>query len=300
MIPAAFRYAAPATTEDALALLAQRPGEIKVMAGGQSLIPLLRLRLTDPETIVDLGRIEELRTVQDLGHAFRVGAMVTHRDLVDSEVGQAWPIIRDGGADLADPLVRNRGTFGGAVAHADPAGDWPPIVLALEATMHIRNARGSREVAAEEFFTELFTTAIGEDELLTHIDVPKPTPADRSAYVKFPHPGSGYAVAGAATVLRIEDGSCRRARITLTGIAPTPVRALAAEAALADAQMTAESIAGAAALAAEHIDVLGDSYAPENYRRNLITVEVRRALQRAVGITAPSHQQPNPRQERER
>jgi carbon-monoxide dehydrogenase medium subunit len=291
MIPAGFAYAAPSTTEAVLALLAERPDEVKLMAGGQSLIPLLRLRLACPDILVDLRRLTELRAVDDLGHAFRVGAMVTHRDIIDSEAARAWQIVHDGGADLADPLVRNRGTFGGSIAHADPAGDWPPIALALNATMHVRGLHGTRTVAADEFFTDLFTTAIDEGELLTHIEFATPAAGDRSAYVKIPHPASGYAVAGAAVVVSVVDGVCRGARIVLTGVATGPVRARAVEDALLGQEITTGVLARAAGWAAEGIGFIGDSYAPEEYRRNLAGVAVRRALQRAVSPHVPDHHQ---------
>jgi carbon-monoxide dehydrogenase medium subunit len=286
VIPAGFSYLAPTSVGAVLALLTDRGDEVRLMAGGQSLIPLLRLRLATPETIVDLRRLDELRAVEDLGHAFRVGAMVTHRDLIDGDVARAWDIVRDGGADLADPLVRNRGTFGGSIAHADPAGDWPPIALALDATMHVRSLAERRAVRADAFFTDLFTTDLAENELLTHVDLPKPTAGSASAYVKFPHPASGYALAAAAVVLVIEDEVCRSARIALTGGSTRPILTAAAAEILAGGPITTESIARAADAATDGIVVTGDSHVPETYRRHLAGVAVRRALRRAVQSAA--------------
>ena len=205
----------------------------------------------------------------------------------DSAVASAWRVVRDGGADLADPLVRNRGTFGGSLAHADPAGDWPPIALVLGATMHVRSIDGSRAIRADDFFTDLFTTAMSERELLTHIDLPKPCPDTVSAYVKLPHPASGYAIAGAAVTLVVADGNARSVRIALTGVTTTPTRARASEQCLDGAPLTPEAVAAAGALAADGLDITGDSYAPEAYRRNLVGVLVRRALERATTTDAP-------------
>ncbi len=285
MIPAGFAYAAPHTADAVLSLLAEHPDEVKLLAGGQSLIPLLRFRLADPAVLVDLRHLDELRNVEDVGDGFRVGAMVSHRELLCSDAARAWPIIRDGGADLADPLVRNRGTFGGSLAHADPAGDWPPIAMSLDATLQVRSVGRGREIRSDGFFTGLFGTALAANELLTHVVVPKPPAGSRSAYVKIPHPASGYAVAGAAAVLVVQDQKVHAVRIALTGIGAVPVRARAAEDHLLGTAATEESLSAAAVLAADGVDVLGDSYAPADYRRHLATVVVRRALARAMHAT---------------
>lgn len=282
MIPAKFGYVAPGSVADVVDLLAERGDEVKLMAGGQSLVPLLRLRFASPETIVDLRAVDELRTVEDLGQVHRVGAMVTHREFLESPVAQSWGAVRDAGWDLADPLVRNRGTFGGSLAHADPAGDWPAVALALGATLRVQSSSGTREIRADDFFTDLFTTALAENELLTHIDIPKPAPGTRSAYLKVPHPASGYPVVGLGVSLAVENGVCRAARVALTGVAVTPVRASKAEAFLEGKPLTAETLAEAAAVSASGIDVIGDSYAPEDYRRHLIEVVAGRVLDRAV------------------
>lgn len=282
MIPAKFGYVAPGSVADVVDLLAERGDEVKLMAGGQSLVPLLRLRFASPETIVDLRAVDELRAVEDLGQVHRVGAMVTHREFLESPVAQSWGAVRDAGWDLADPLVRNRGTFGGSLAHADPAGDWPAVALALGATLRVQSSSGTREIRADDFFTDLFTTALAENELLTHIDIPKPAPGTRSAYLKVPHPASGYPVVGLGVSLAVENGVCRAARVALTGVAVTPVRASEAEAFLEGKPLTAETLAEAAAVSASGIDVIGDAYAPEDYRRHLIEVVAGRVLDRAV------------------
>lgn len=280
MIPVSFGYVAPRSVADVVDLLAERGEEVKVMAGGQSLIPLLRLRLAAPEAIVDLRALDELRAVEDLGPVYRVGAMVTHRGLIESPVARSWGVVRDAGLDLADPLVRNRGTFGGSLAHADPAGDWPAVALVLGATCRVRGSAGIREIGTDDFFTGLFTTALAGSDLLTHVDIPKPAPGTYSGYVKVPHPASGYPVVAAGASITVEHGICRAARLALTGVAATAVRARAAEAFLVGKALTPETIAAAAALSASGIDVIGDSYAPEGYRRHLIEVVCRRVLSR--------------------
>lgn len=283
MIPARFGYLAPRSLAEVLDLLADRGDEIKVMAGGQSLVPLLRLRLAAPETIVDLGALAELRSVEDLGPVYRVGAMVTQRAFIESPVAQAWGSVRDAGSDLADPLVRNRGTFGGSLAHADPAGDWPAVALVLGASFRLQSSTGIREVGTDDFFTGLFATALADNELLTHIDIPKPAPGTCSAYIKVPHPASGYPVVGVGVSVTVEGGVCRTARLALTGVALTPVRAREAEAALVGKPLTPDVLATAAALAPSGVEVIGDDYAPADYRRHLIGVVARRALNRAAG-----------------
>lgn len=280
MIPASFGYVAARSVAGVVDLLAERGDEVKVLAGGQSLIPLLRLRLAAPEAVVDLRALDELRAVEDLGPVYRVGAMVTHRAFTESPVADSWGVVRDAGRDLADPLVRNRGTFGGSLAHADPSGDWPAVALALGTTCRVRSSAGVREVGADDFFTGPFTTALAGDELLTHVDIPKPAPGTYSGYVKVPHPASGYPVAGAAVSITVEDGICRAARLALTGVATTAVRAGAAEDYLVGKALTPETLAAAAALSASGIDVIGDSYAPEEYRRHLIEVVCRRVISR--------------------
>lgn len=283
MIPARFGYVAPRSMTEVLDLLADRGDEVKVLAGGQSLVPLLRLRFAVPETILDLRALAELRSVEDMGAVHRVGAMVTHRAFIESPVAEAWAAVRDAGWDLADPLVRNRGTFGGSLAHADPAGDWPAVALMLDVSCHVRSATGTREVRADDFFVDLFTTALAEDELLTHIDIPKPLPGTCSAYLKMPHPASGYPVVGVGVAMTVEGGVCRTARVALTGVAMTPVRARETEEFLVGKPLTSETLAEASALSASGIDVIGDSFAPEDYRRNLVGVFTRRALDRAAG-----------------
>lgn len=283
MIPAAFDYTAPHTLDEALATLADG-GETKIMAGGQSLIPLLKLRLAAPAVVVDLLRLDSLRTVEDTPTAVKIGAMVTHNQILDEpKVARIGAIFHDAGEDLADPLIRNRGTFGGSLAHADPAGDWPAVALAVDGVVHAQSLRGVREIAIKDFFTYVFTSDLADDEILTHITLFKPPPGTVSAYVKIPHPASGYAVAAAGVSLTLgADGTCRTVRVALTGVSTMPVRSPGAEAALEGRVIDADAIAAAVEHAADGIAVMGDNYAPVDYRRNLIGVVTRRAVERAL------------------
>jgi aerobic carbon-monoxide dehydrogenase medium subunit len=283
VIPSTFAYAAPDTLHDALSILAA-DDDTKVMAGGQSLIPLLKLRLASPAVVMDISRLDNLREIEETPTAFRIGALVTHERLInDDAVTQTLSIITDAGEDLADPLVRNRGTFGGSLAHADPAGDWPAVALAADAVVHVQSLRGAREIPIKDFFTYLFTADIADDEILTHIELAKPVPGTVSAYVKIAHPASGYAVAAAGVSLTIAaGGTCRAARVALTGVATTPLRSAGAELALEGSMLDADAVRRAIEHAADGIDVMGDSYAPVEYRRHLIGVVTGRAIQRAM------------------
>ena len=284
MIPSSFAYAAPATLRDALSVLAEHSDDAKVMAGGQSLIPLLKLRLASPAVVVDISRLTALGEIEQTPSAFRIGALVTHGRLLEDEaITEQWSLVRDAGEELADPLVRNRGTFGGSLAHADPAGDWPAVALATRAVIHVQSQRGAREIPADDFFTYLFTADIADDELLTHVDLPKPLPGTVTAYVKIDHPASGYAVAAAGVSLTIDaGGTCRAARVAFTGVATTPLRSVAAEQVLEGTTIDAETIQRAVDHAADGIDVIGDGYAPVDYRRHLLGVVTGRAIRRAL------------------
>jgi len=284
MIPSSFAYTAPDTLRDALSALAENPDDTKVMAGGQSLIPLLKLRLASPAVVVDISRLETLREIEQTPSAFRIGALVTHERLLNDEaITGYWSLIRDAGVELADPLVRNRGTFGGSLAHADPAGDWPAVALAADAVIHVQSLRGNREIPVKDFFTYLFTADIADDEILTHVELVKPVPGTVTAYVKIDHPASGYAVAAAGVSLTIDaGGTCRAARVALTGVATTPLRSVGAEAALEGRTIDADAIKTAVEHAADGIDVMGDGYAPVEYRRHLIGVVTGRAVRRAL------------------
>jgi aerobic carbon-monoxide dehydrogenase medium subunit len=284
MIPSAFAYVAPETLDDALSILAASDDDTKVMAGGQSLIPLLKLRLASPAVVMDISRLDSLRDIEETSSAFMIGALVTHERLINNHtIAGNWPIIEDAGEDLADPLVRNRGTFGGSLAHADPAGDWPAVALATDVVVHVQSLRGTRKIPVKDFFTYLFTADVADDEILTHVELSKPVPGTVTAYVKIAHPASGYAVAAAGVSLTIDaGGTCRSARVAVTGVATTPLRSAGAERALEGGVIDAHAVRRAIEHAADGIDVMGDTYAPIEYRRHLISVVTGRAIQRAL------------------
>lgn len=284
MIPAQFEYVAPATVEEALTALAEGGEDAKVMAGGQSLLPVLRMRLNAPSLVVDLGRIETLRGVRDDGDAIVIGATTTHSDVYhDPLVREHARVICEAIEQLADPQVRHRGTFGGALAHADPAGDLGAPVLALGATFTIAGTGGTRTVAADDFFEDLFTTAIGEGELLTEIRIPKHT-GWGGHYEKFVRVAHQWPIVAVAAAVRAEGGTITEARVGLTNMGSTPLRARAVEQALAGQPATDEAVRAAAASAAEGTDPPSDLNGDADYRRHLATVLTRRAVLAAAGV----------------
>ena len=284
MIPAAFDYEAPTSVDDALALLAGAGGrEVKVLAGGQSLLPVLRMRMAAPDLVVDLGRIAELRGVRDDGDAIVIGAMTTH-DHVTREplIRQHALLLSLTAQTVADPQVRHRGTLGGSLAHADPAGDLPAPALALDAEYVIAGPGGRRTVAAGDFFRDLFTTAIGEGELLVAVRVPKHT-GWGAHYEKFNHTAQAWSIVGVAATVRTERGTIAEAKVALTNMGMVPLRAAGVEQALVGRPATAESIRAAAAHAAEGTAPMTDANADEEYRRHLATVLTGRAVLAAAG-----------------
>src|SRR3954447_6644537 len=229
MIPAPFEYVAPGSVEEALQALAEHGDDAKIIAGGQSLLPVLRMRLNAPEWVIDIGRIDSLRGVRDEGDAIVIGAMTTHHDVMhDALVREHALLITKAATEVADAQVRHRGTFGGALAHADPAGDLGAPVLALGAEFVIAGAGGTRTVGADEFFVDLFETAIGEDEILTEVRIPKHT-GWGAHYEKFVRVAHQWPIVAIAVTVK---GSIDEARVGLTNMGPTPLRASATEAAL--------------------------------------------------------------------
>src|ERR687885_2408024 len=269
MIPAAFGYARPTSIEEALQAIADGGDDVKVLAGGQSLIPVMRLRLAAPETVVDLGRVAELRGVRDDGDAIVIGAMTTHHDVMtDPLVQQHAPLIAEATETVADRQVRARGTFGGAVAHADPAGDLPAVALALDAEFVIAGPNGRRTVPARDFFVDYLTTALEEGELLVEVRVPKLTGQWGMRYEKFNRVAQAWSIVAVGAGVRRENGRIAEARIGLTNMGPTPLRATAAEQALAGAAASVEALAEAASHAAEGTEPSSDLNAQADYRRH--------------------------------
>ena len=285
MIPAAFDYVRPTTVDEALQAVAQGGEDVKILAGGQSLIPVMRLRLAAPETVVDLGRVAELRGVREEDDAIVIGAMTTHADVVaDPLVGRWAPLIAEATETVADRQVRHRGTFGGALAHADPAGDLPAVALALDAEFVIAGPGGRRTVPAAEFFVDYLTTAIEEGEILVEIRIPKLHGEWGMRYEKFNRVAQAWSIVAVAAAVRRENGRIAEARIGLTNMGPTPLRASAAEAALAGVEATSEAVAAAAAQAAEGTSPTSDLNAQSDYRQHLAQVLTRRAVTTAAGL----------------
>ena len=283
MIPAQFEYVAPTTLEEALAAMAQAGDDAKVIAGGQSLLPVLRMRLNDPGTIIDIGRIESLRGVRDDGDAIVIGATTTHADVLsDPLVRENAFAITKAAEQLADPQVRHRGTFGGALAHADPAGDLGAPTLALDAEFVIAGPNGTRSVAADDFFVDLFTTAIGDGELLTEVRIPKRA-GWGAHYEKFVRVAHQWPIVAVAAAVRVDGGDIAEARVGLTNMGATPLRARSVEDALVGQPATDEAVRAAAASAAEGTNPPSDLNGDADYRRHLATVLTRRAVLAAAG-----------------
>jgi len=279
MIPASFDYESPRTLGEALALLASRP-DAKLLAGGHSLLPAMKLRLSAPTTLIDLGRIQGLRYIRDAGDRVAIGAMTTHADIAASyALTSSCPLLPETAQHIGDVQVRNCGTIGGSLAHADPAADYPAAILALDAEMVAVSSAGERIIPARKFFTGLFSTALRDGELLTEIRVPKTGDAG-SAYKKFHHPASGFAVVGVAAIVRARKGIIESASVGVTGVAATAYRARAVEKALAGKPLAA--IAEASAQAAGTAEPLSDNYASAEFRQHLAQVFTRRALETAA------------------
>ena len=284
MIPAKFAYLAPTTIQEAVAALAEHGDDAKIIAGGQSLLPVLRMRLNAPDVIIDLGGIESLRGVREDGDALVVGAMTTHTDVGrDPLIAEHAAVIARAVDHLADAQVRHRGTFGGALAHADPAGDLGAPVLALDAEFVIVGSGGERTVTAADFFEDFMTTAIGEEEILTSVRIPKHT-GWGAHYEKFVRVAHQWPIVAVAATVRAEGGTIAEARIGLTNMGSIPLRARAVEEALVGQPATDEAVRRAAEAAAEGTNPPSDLNGDADYRRHLATVLTRRAVLAAAGV----------------
>jgi aerobic carbon-monoxide dehydrogenase medium subunit len=283
VIPVQFDYVAPATIEDALAALSQHGDEAKIMAGGQSLLPVLRMRLNAPEMVIDLGKIESLRGVRDDGDAIVIGAMTPHAEIASNNlVAEHAELLSKAVEHLADAQIRHRGTFGGALAHADPAGDMGAPTLALGAQFVIAGPAGTRTVEADDFFVDLFETAIGEDEILTEVRIPKHT-GWGVHYEKFVRVAHQWPIVAVAAAVRVEGGTIAEARVGLTNMGSTPLRARSVEEALAGQPATADGVRAAAEKATEGTNPPSDLNGDADYRRHLARVLTRRAVLAAAG-----------------
>lgn len=280
-----FEYYRAGSVAEAADLLSKHP-DAKLLAGGHSLIPILKLRLAAPSALIDIGRVGAMRGIEANAGTIRIGALTTHAELAASaKLRASAQALAEAAGMIGDPAVRNRGTIGGNVAHADPASDLPQVLACLHAEFLVTGPGGERRLGASEFFEGLMSTALGDDEVLTAVELPEAGAGEGSAYAKFAHPASRYAVIGAAVKVAARDGICTAASVVLGGLCPAPVRAGAVEQALVGRPLTDEAIASAAQEAAESLnddEVLGDVYASAGYRKAVAPVWVRRALTAAA------------------
>jgi carbon-monoxide dehydrogenase medium subunit len=284
VIPAAFEYIRPSSLDEAVQALAGGGEDAKVIAGGQSLLPLLRLRLAYPDLLVDLGHVDALRGVRDEGDTLWIGSLTTHAEVVrDPLIREHCGLLSEATGTVADPAVRHRGTLGGSLAHADPAGDLPAVAVALGATMTARGPGGDREIGASDFFVDYLTTALAPGEILTGVRVPKLGPAWGYRYEKFHRTAQAWATVGVAAIARRSNGHVAEARIGLTNMGPVPVRARAAEEAVAGAEADRSALRAAAAHADEDTQPPADLHGAPDYRRHLARVLTARALAVAAG-----------------
>lgn len=278
MFAAPFEYHRPETLDQALSLLAEHGEDAKILAGGHSLIPAMKLRLAQPKVVIDLGRIGDLQSIREKDGRLAIGAMTTHYAIESSSLLRAkCPLLPEAAPVIGDLQVRNKGTIGGSVVYADPAADWPAVILALEAELELAGRSGRRTVKAADFFVDMLQTAIKPDEILVELRVP--ATGTSVAYVKMEQKASGFALVGVAVVV---DTARRVVRVGVTGVAPKPYRASAVERALAGQKLTPDAISSAAARATNGVTPLGDMHASPEFRAHLASVNVARALTLAV------------------
>jgi aerobic carbon-monoxide dehydrogenase medium subunit len=284
MFPASFGYFAAGSVEEALELLTKYGEDAKLLAGGHSLIPAMKLRLASPHYLIDLGNVRGLSGVRVDGETLTIGALTVHADIASADVvRRRLPGLAEAASVIGDVQVRNRGTIGGSVAHADPGADFPVILTALNASFVLQSPTGKRTVAADDFFLDFFTTALAPGEVLTEIRIPLPPSGSGTAYAKLPHPASGYVIVSAGVLLKREpSGQCQYTRVAIGGLSSGPLRVKSTEAALHGQPLTPEVIAAAAAKAGEGTDPDADTYASADYKRHMATVYARRAIESAV------------------
>lgn len=283
MYPAQFDYHTPGTVKEALDLLGRHKDDAKLLAGGHSLLPAMKLRLAQPKHLVDLRKITSLSGIKEEGGTLVIGAMSTHHAVESSPVVKSkCPMLAQVAGLIGDPMVRNMGTIGGSLAHADPAADYPAVIIALFAEMVAEGPKGKRTIKADDFFKGLLTTALAEDEILTEVRIPAAAGKVGAAYLKFPHPASRFAVVGVAAVLTIDAGKVSKASIGITGAGTKAVRAKGVEAAISGKAADAASIQAAAEKAPEGVDVQADLQGSEDYKKHLLKVFAKRAMEAAA------------------
>jgi len=283
MYPAAFEYHTPGSVQEALGLLGKLD-DAKILAGGHSLVPMMKLRLAQPKHLIDLRKVPGLSGIKEEGNTIVIGAMTTHWEVESSKLLQAkCPVLSDTAKIIGDPAVRNKGTIGGSLAHADPAADMPATIIALGAELVCQGSKNKRTVKVDDWFQGLMATALGEDELLVEIRVPALTPGTGSAYMKFAHPASRFAIVGAAAVITVDkQGTCTKAGVGITGAGTKAVRAKGVEAGLVGKRLDAATIEAAAQKAAEGVDVQADLQGSVEYKSHLCRVFARRAIEAAA------------------
>lgn len=285
MIPAEFDYCSPTSPDEAVRILGEHGEEAKILAGGHSLLPLMKLRLAVPSLLVDLGRISDLSYIQAEDTVLRIGAMTRYVDLIRSDtVVRGAPVLAQAAELVGDAQVRNRGTLGGAIAHADPAGDMPAVIQALDATVQVLSPRGMRSVHVDEFFADIMQSVLEPDEIITEIRIPIDSDQPRQHYEKFRRRACDWAIVGSAVRMRTRNGSIESARVALTNVATTPVRASSTEQGLAGRPATRETIRAAAEAASQDLDPTPELNAPSDYKRHLACVVTERALTRALSL----------------
>lgn len=284
MYPAAFEYHAPTSVKEALGLLGKLGDDAKLLAGGHSLVPMMKFRLAQPKHLIDLRKVPGLSGIRQDGNALVIGAMTTHWDVESSSVVKSkLPVLSEVAGVIGDPAVRNKGTLGGSAAHADPAADWPAAMIALGAEFVCEGPKGRRTVKVDEWFKGLMATAVKEDEILIEIRVPVPAAGSGAAYLKFPHPASRFAVVGVAAAVTLDkQGACTSASVGVTGAGTKAVRAKGVEAALKGKKLDAAAIEAAAQKAAEGVDVQADLQGSVEYKSHLCRVFAKRAITEAV------------------
>ncbi|HEU0164992.1 MAG TPA: xanthine dehydrogenase family protein subunit M [Thermomicrobiales bacterium] len=282
MFPSSFAYHRATSVADAVQILAANPAA-KILAGGYSLIPAMKLRLAMPEVLVDLGKLSELKAISIEEGQIRIGAMVTYDAIRDNaELVARFPVFPEAILYIGDQQVRAHGTLGGALAHNDPAADLTAVFLALDGSVSVTGANGARTIASDELFVDLWTTTLEPDEIITEISLPTPAAGTVMAYKKYGHPASGYALAGVAAVVAVENGLVTSARIGVTGATSTSTRATAAEESLIGQPLDDASIAADAALVPDGLEINGDTFADAEYRTHLLTVLGRDVLKHAI------------------
>lgn len=281
MIPTKFEYQRAATLDEAISLLQQSNGEGKLLAGGHSLIPLMKLRLSEPGVLIDIARIDMLKGIREKDGKLEIGAGTTHHEVETSNILRSQaPVVAEAAGEIGDPQVRNRGTLGGSLAHSDPSADYPAVMVALDAEIHLKGANGWRTVKAEDFFQDLFTVDMAEDEIIVGVQF---APIQAAAYAKLHQRASHYAIVGVCAALQASGGTVQSARVAVTGASTHAQRLTAVEQALAGKPLNQATIDEAAAVADHGIeDINADIHASEAYRRAMLKVFTRRALERAA------------------